>query len=64
MNELKNASKKSITKHKDHLNREKKDLITESDLVEIESSIQNKSKMPFIKGSRFTHAQNLQFTQV
>lgn len=62
MSELKNAIKKGLNKHKDQSNKDKNELITENDLAEIDLSLQNKSLL--IKGSRFTHAQNLQFTQV
>lgn len=62
MDELKKALKKDISKHKELMAKDKHELITDADLAEIESNL--KSKLPFIKGSRFTHAQNLQFTSV
>lgn len=60
MNELKNAIKKEMSKNKE--NKDRADFITEADLAEIEASLQGKN--PLIKGSRFTNAQDLQFTSV
>lgn len=65
MSELRTALKKSVNKFKDLAsNKDRQDVITEADLAEIDSSLQNKSRSALIKGSRFTHAQNLQFTSV
>jgi hypothetical protein len=46
-------------------NREVDSCLTVADLVEIESSLQTVSgKNLFLKGSRFTHSEKLQFAQV
>ena len=60
MNELKNAIQKEMNKYKE--NKDRAEFITEADLAEIEASLQGKN--PLIKGSRFTNAQDLQFTSV
>lgn len=69
MNELRKVINKSVTSVNEHFNSnrgEKEErLIREADLIEIEQA-DNSQLTPnkLIKGSRFTHAQNLQFNQV
>lgn len=60
MDELKNAVRRAVNKQKE--NKDRSDIITEADLAEIEASLQ--AKNPLIKGSRFTNAQDFQFTSV
>lgn len=59
MNELKNAIKRDLSKQKE-ASKDRHEFINETDLAEIDLSLQNTSKL--VKGSRFTHAQN--FIQV
>jgi hypothetical protein len=64
MTELKNVIKRSVSKATEKLSKNEH-LINEADLLEINLSLEGgKLSNNMVKGSRFTHAQNLQFTQV
>ena len=67
--ELKNAIKSNLKRiddinNKIYDNLENSSCLSKSDLDEIEQSLQGNLKNIFVKGSRFTHTEKLQFTKV